>query len=125
MTSTATRARRPAPPVASGPSVESTPPVASVASVEPEIGAAVTRRATVEGLTGLAGLEGELRLAGQGAFRVAEFAVAELAAALGLSEPAARGYVGQAVELRDRLPRCWEQVMAGRLPAWKARRIAA
>ena len=53
-----------------------------------------------------------------------EFAVAELAAALGLSEPAGRAYVGQAVELRDRLPRCWDRVMAGTLPAWKARQIA-
>ncbi len=79
---------------------------------------------TVAATTGLLGREGELRLAGEGAFTVAEFAVTELAAALGLSEPAAREYVGQAVELRDRLPRCWDQVMAGRLPAWKARRIA-
>jgi hypothetical protein len=74
--------------------------------------------------TGVLGREGHLRLAGEGAFTVAEFAVTELAAALGLSELAAREYVGQAVELRDRLPRCWAQVMAGRLPAWKARRIA-
>src|SRR3712207_3807688 len=35
--------------------------------------------------TGLLGREGELRLAGEGAFTVAEFAVSELAAALGLS----------------------------------------
>ncbi len=28
------------------------------------------------------------------------------------------------MELRDRLPRLWAQVMAGRLPVWKARRIA-
>ena len=55
----------------------------------------------------LSGREGELRLAGQGAFAVGEFAVCELAAALGMSETAARAYVGQAVELRDRLPRVW------------------
>ena len=72
----------------------------------------------------LLGLEGELRLAGQGAFMVTEFAVCELAAALNLSEPAARAYVGQAVELRDRLPRLWSGVMGGRLPAWKGRKIA-
>ena len=70
------------------------------------------------------GVEGMLRLAGQGAFMVEEYAVAELATALGLNEPAGRAYVGQAVELRDRLPRCWAQVMAGTLPAWKARQIA-
>ena len=70
------------------------------------------------------GVEGVLRSAGEGAFMVEEYAVAELATALGLSEHAGRAYVGQAVELRERLPRCWAQVMAGALPAWKARRIA-
>ena len=73
----------------------------------------------------LLGREGELRLAGQGAFAVGEFAVCELAAALGMSEAAARAYVGQAVELRDRLPRFWVRVMAGEVPAWKARQVAA
>ncbi|HET6562291.1 MAG TPA: DUF222 domain-containing protein [Marmoricola sp.] len=72
----------------------------------------------------LLGREGELRLAGQGAFAVCEFAVAELAAALGMSEAGARAYVGQAVELRDRLPRLWGQVMVGVVPAWKARQVA-
>ena len=72
----------------------------------------------------LLGREGELRLAGQGAFTVSEFAVCELAAASGLSEPAARALVGQALELRDRLPRLWGAVMSGRLPAWKARKLA-
>ncbi len=72
----------------------------------------------------LLGREGELRLAGQGAFAVCEFAVCELAAALGMSEPAARAYVGQAVELRDRLPRLWGRVMDGAMPAWKARGVA-
>ena len=75
--------------------------------------------------SGLLGREGALRLAGEGASTVAEFAVTELAATLSMSEPAARAYVGQAIELRDRLPRCWVQVMAGRLPTWRARRIAA
>lgn len=73
---------------------------------------------------GLLRREGELRLGGEGAFTVTEFAVDELAAGLGLSETAARAYVGQAVELRDRLPRCWHKVMSGHLAAWKACRIA-
>jgi hypothetical protein len=73
----------------------------------------------------LLGREGELRLAGQGAFMVTEFGVCEIAAALGMSEPAARAYVGQTLELRDRLPRLWGAVMCGRLPAWKGRQIAA
>lgn len=74
---------------------------------------------------GVLGREGELRLAGEGAFTVAEFAITDLAARLRMSESAARGLVGQALELRDRLPRLWARVMAGELPAWRARRIAA
>src|SRR4051794_33325942 len=70
------------------------------------------------------GVEGELRLAGQGALAVCEFAVAEVAAAIVMSEPAARSYVGQGLELRDRLPRLWAKVMDGELPAWKGRQIA-
>jgi Domain of unknown function (DUF222) len=64
-------------------------------------------------------------IAGPGAPLVAEFAIAELAAALGLSPDAGRGYLGEAVELRYRLPRLWRRVAAGELAAWKARRIAA
>ena len=58
-------------------------------------------------------------------FAVGEFAVCELAAALGMSETAARAYVGQAVELRDRLLRLWGRVMGGEVPAWKGRQIAS
>ena len=64
-------------------------------------------------------------IARPGAPLVAEFAVGELAAALGLSTDAGRGYLGEAVELRYRLPRLWRRVTDGDLPAWKARRIAA
>lgn len=71
-----------------------------------------------------AGWESALRLADEGAFTVAEFAVCEVAAALRMSEAAARGYLGQALELRDRLPRLWHQVLVGALPAWKARLVA-
>jgi hypothetical protein len=73
---------------------------------------------------GQLGAEGVLRLGGEGAFAVHEFAVTDLAALLQMSEHGARAYVGETVELRDRLPRLWGQVMAGRLPVWKARRIA-
>ncbi len=74
---------------------------------------------------GPAGTEGRLRLLHQGAHTIEEFALSELAAALRLSETAMRTYAGQALELRDRLPRLWDRVMAGDLPSWKARRIAA
>jgi hypothetical protein len=63
-------------------------------------------------------------VAGPGAPLVAEFSVAEFAAAVGLSTDAGRGYLGEAVELRYRLPRVWARVTAGDLAAWKARRIA-
>src|SRR3954469_17206846 len=42
-----------------------------VGAVNPEVGLVVRRRADTEGWTGLLGVEGELRLAGQGAFGVA------------------------------------------------------
>ena len=63
-------------------------------------------------------------VAGPGAPLVAEFSVAEFAAALGLGTEAGKRYLGQAVELRYRLTRVWARVAAGSLPAWKARRIA-
>ena len=63
-------------------------------------------------------------LAGEGAPLVAEFAVTEFAAALGLSTDAGKRYVGQALELRYRLPRVWRRVVHGDLVAWQARRIA-
>ena len=83
-----------------------------------------TKAAELSHEAGDLGTEGILRLAGEGAFSVREFAVTDLAVTLELSEHSARAYVAQAVELRDRLPRLWSQVMSGRLPVWKARRIA-
>jgi hypothetical protein len=63
-------------------------------------------------------------LAGSGAPLVSEFAVAEIAAALGLSAGSGRVLVAHALELAHRLPRVWARVQAGSLPAWRARRIA-
>src|SRR4051812_29715971 len=91
----------------------------TVGSVDDDIAALLPVEAT------LLGQEDQLRLAGQGTFMVTEFGIAEIAAVLGMSEPAARAKVGQALELRERLPRLWERVMDGNLAAWKARRIAA
>ena len=50
--------------------------------------------------------------------------MAELAAAVGMTTDAGRSYLGEAVELRYRLPRVWAQVTTGRLQAWRARRVA-
>src|SRR4051794_1191271 len=70
------------------------------------------------------GSEGELTLAGPGAPLVAEFAVAELALALGITTDAARSYLGEAMEVRYRLPKVWRRMVSGDLPAWRARRVA-
>lgn len=68
--------------------------------------------------------EGGGPLAGEGTPVVAEFCVAELACALGLTPRAGRMLLGDAVELRHRLPLVWERLRAGELPAWRARRVA-
>ena len=65
-----------------------------------------------------------ITVAGPGAPLVAEFSVAEFAAAVGLATEAGKAYLGEAVELRYRLPKVWARVTAGDLVAWKARRIA-
>lgn len=66
----------------------------------------------------------ELALAGEGAPQVAESAAVEFAAALGMSTLSGKRLLGQAIELRYRLPHVWARVLDGTLPAWKARRIA-
>ena len=63
-------------------------------------------------------------LAGPGAPWVAEFAPADLGAALAISLDAARSLVGDALELAHRLPRLWDLVRELRVPAWRARVIA-
>src|SRR3954468_22292201 len=65
------------------------------------------------------GTEGEVALAGRGAPLVAECAVAELAIALGVSADAARGFLGEAMELRYRLPKLWQRVVDGRGVPWR------
>ena len=63
-------------------------------------------------------------VAGPGAPLVAEFCVAEFAAAVGLPTETGKAYLGEALELRHRLPKTWARVESGDLPAWRARRIA-
>ena len=65
-----------------------------------------------------------LPIAGPGAPLVSEFALMEYAATLGMSTDAGKAYVGKTLELRYRLPRLWDHVMTGRLPVWRAMRIA-
>jgi hypothetical protein len=68
--------------------------------------------------------DGEVLLAGEGAPAVAAYAVAEFAAALGMSTGAGYALVGEGLEMRHRLPRVWKRVMEGGLAPWRGRRIA-
>src|ERR1700755_2779858 len=63
-------------------------------------------------------------VAGPGAPLVAEFCVAEFAAAVGMPTETGKAYLGEALELRHRLPQTWDPARAGELPAWRARRSA-
>lgn len=74
----------------------------------------------------VAGMQELVPLAGEGTPEVAEFAPAELGAALGITTYAAGRLVGDALELRHRLPRTWARVHDAEHPlaAWRARRIA-
>ncbi|WP_166137648.1 HNH endonuclease signature motif containing protein [Nocardioides ochotonae] len=74
--------------------------------------------------TGLVFGELAVPLAGEGAPLVAEFAPMEFGAAIGLSADSARSLVGDALELAHRLKRTWKLVRAGKVPLWKARRLA-
>ena len=55
---------------------------------------------------------------------VSEFAVIELATALGMTMDTCRRYVDQVLEVRHRLPLIWQRVAAGDLAWWRAARIA-
>ena len=70
------------------------------------------------------GGESGVPLAGPGAPLVAEFSVAEFAAAVGIGTEAGKYYLGHALELRYRLPKLWARVVSGELAAWKARQVA-
>ncbi|WP_114559089.1 HNH endonuclease signature motif containing protein [Desertihabitans aurantiacus] len=70
------------------------------------------------------GQETDCPIAGSGTPQVSAESLAELAAALGMSTGAGARLVGQALELRHRLPRLWAQVHAHAVPAWVARSVA-
>lgn len=63
-------------------------------------------------------------LAGPGAPTVAELAPVELSAVLGVSHHAARQLLADALELGFRLPRLWDLVQEGTVPAHVARAIS-
>ena len=80
----------------------------------------ITHAATYHDFGGDTGMP----VAGPGAPLVSEFSIVEFAAAIGLPTEAGKAYLGEAVELRYRLPRLWARVVSGDLQAWKARKVA-
>ena len=70
------------------------------------------------------GTEHEEQIAGEGCPLVAEFCIAEFGAVLGMSTVSAKHLIGQALELRHRLPRLYRRVLNGGVPSWRARRVA-
>ncbi|MDF9717267.1 hypothetical protein INN71_03825 [Nocardioides sp. ChNu-153] len=86
-----------------------------------------------EGPNSVPGGDRFLELGGPGAPLVSEFCLYEISAALGRSVASGRPLIGDAIELRHRLPRLYSRVLAGAdptaqkraLPVWRARKIAA
>ena len=72
----------------------------------------------------LPGAERLVRLGGAGTPEVAEFCPARLGARWRMSHGACAALIGDALDLRHRLPRLWDLVQAGKVRPWAARRIA-
>jgi 5-methylcytosine-specific restriction endonuclease McrA len=73
---------------------------------------------------GMPGADTMLELAGAGAPEVSDFAVTELATALGRTRESGRLLVGDVVEAKHRLPKVWARLVAGQVTAWRVRRLA-
>ena len=73
---------------------------------------------------GMPGADTMLELAGAGAPEVSDFAVTELATALGRTRESGRLLVGDVVEAKHRLPKVWARLVAGQVSAWRVRRLA-
>ena len=63
-------------------------------------------------------------LGGVGCPLVSEFDVYDLAAGLSMSSEAGCGYVAKVLEVRYRLTKIWERVLALEVPVWKAFKVA-
>lgn len=68
--------------------------------------------------------ERERTVGGAGTPKVLEFAAAEFGALVETTTNGAWELIGDALDLRHRLPRLWSAVRSGRVRVWKARRIA-
>ena len=72
---------------------------------------------------GMPGADTMLELAGPGAPEISDFAVIELAAALGRSTDSGRMLLSDAVEARYRLPKIWQRLLDGQVQVWRVRRV--
>jgi hypothetical protein len=73
----------------------------------------------------LPGTERPVRLGGEGTPTVGGLAPAELGCVLRMSDGSAARLIADALDLRHRLQLIWAAAMAGQVPAYQARRIAA
>jgi hypothetical protein len=72
----------------------------------------------------LPGSERPVQLGGEGTPTVGDFAPAELGCVLRMSDGSAARLIGDALDLRHRLPLIWAAAQAGQVPAYQARHIA-
>ena len=72
----------------------------------------------------LPGTERPVRFGGEGTPTVRDFAPAELGCVLRMSDGSAARLIGDALDLRHRLPLTWAAAQAGQVPAHQVRRIA-
>ncbi len=73
---------------------------------------------------GLPGRERPIRVGGAGTPEIADFCLASLGAALRTTAGSAARLIGDALDLRHRLPVTWAAVRAGQGPVYQARRVA-
>jgi hypothetical protein len=73
----------------------------------------------------LPGTEHPVRLGGDGTPTIGDFAPAELGCVLRISDGSASRLIGDALDLQHRLRLIWAAALAGQVPAYQARRIAA
>jgi hypothetical protein len=70
------------------------------------------------------GTQRPIRVGGDGTPTIGDFAPAELGCVLRISDGSASRLIGDALDLRHRLPMLWAAAQAGQVPAYQARHIA-
>ena len=86
--------------------------------------AAMHPAAGLEDAATVPGSDRGLAIGGEGVPLVAEFAVVELATALGRTADSARMWLGKVLEAAHRLPHTWSRLAAGGLDPWRVLRIS-